>query len=504
MSHENQMDAAQTLGLIKGLTAVVQEQSNAMKDTTDQIKQLAATVENLTKSQPQSQSMGLHLPNLVLPGFTGKEPLDSFLERIQSLLITSNVPVQYWLTYLKQQCQKDSRAYDALNSAHEEHQKLLGPYVTKAGSAEYKALFAACVQDLQDKRGIPKDQQICELLETYYTMKQHPVETVADFAHRFCETQHNLDKLMPKIHSELELVYAFVIKLRPDISKDLISRDFHTFKTLQPLIAAAQHYESHAGPAAQPQKDNIELWQPKLNPASNHNKRHTQAANILYTNGQYQGPNSRTLPFNPTKDKSTKLCSSSPNSHRPKPNIKFDGKSKPGSQPQSGDLTHQICFHFNCNVRSGCEMTNNSCRNRRQHRCLTCNQWGCKQLNHSPQPHSNNFSHSSFKPDGTQAQVTASPPPNPNGDSCELKQILTDMKSAIQSDIHAVKSDMQSITSRIEKIEALPQSALASKSSVPQDILTKAPQFGNPAITAVPSYLDISDLDLVNKNILWT
>ena len=172
MSHENQMDAAQTLEVIKGLMAVVQEQSNAMKDTTDQIKQLAATVENLTKSQPQSQpqSMGLRLPNLVLPEFTGKEPLDCFLERIQSLLITSNVSIQYWLTYLTLQCQKDSRAYDALNSAHEEHQKMLGPDVMKAGPAEYKALFAACVQDLQDKRGIPKDQQICELLETYYLM----------------------------------------------------------------------------------------------------------------------------------------------------------------------------------------------------------------------------------------------------------------------------------------------------------------------------------------------
>ena len=149
-------------------------------------------------------------------------------------------------------------------------------------------------------------------------------------------------------------------------------------------------------------------------------------------------------------------------------------------------------------------MPNNSCRNRRQHRCLTCNQWGCQQLNRPPQPHSYNFSHSSFKPHGTQAQVTAPPPPNSSCDSCELKQILTDMKSAIQSDIHAVKSDMQSITSRIEKIEALPQSALASKSSAPQDILAKAPQFGNPAIAAVPNHLDISDLDLVNKNILWT
>ena len=64
---------------------------------------------------------------------------------------------------------------------------------------------------------------------------------------------------MPKIHSELELVYAFIIKLRPDISKDLISRDFHTFMTLQPLIAGAQCYESHAGRAAQPHDDNIEL-----------------------------------------------------------------------------------------------------------------------------------------------------------------------------------------------------------------------------------------------------
>ena len=222
----------------------------------------------------------------------------------------------------------------------------------------------------------------------------NPAETVADFSHRFCETQHSLDKLMPKIHSELELVYALVIKLRPDILKDLISRDFHTFKTLQPLIAAAQRYESHAGRAAQLHEDNIELWQPKLKPTSNHNKGPTQAANILYTDGQYQGPNFKTLPFNPIQDKSTKLRSSSPHSHRPKPNIKFGGKSRPDSQPQSGDPAHQICFHFNRNVRSGCEMPNNSCRNRRQHRCLTCNQWGCKQLNHPPQPHSNTFSES--------------------------------------------------------------------------------------------------------------
>ena len=38
---EQEMDAAQTLGLIKGLTSVIQEQSNAMKATNDQIQHLS-------------------------------------------------------------------------------------------------------------------------------------------------------------------------------------------------------------------------------------------------------------------------------------------------------------------------------------------------------------------------------------------------------------------------------------------------------------------------------
>ena len=123
MSLEQEMNTAQTLGLIKGLTSVVQEQSNAMKATSDQIQHLAITVENLTKVQQapvlSSQSLGLRLPNLVLLEYTGKEPLDRFLEQIESLLISSAVPTKHWITYLKQQCQKDTRAYDALNSAHQ-------------------------------------------------------------------------------------------------------------------------------------------------------------------------------------------------------------------------------------------------------------------------------------------------------------------------------------------------------------------------------------------------
>ena len=68
-------------------------------------------------------------------------------------------------------------------------------------------------------------------------------ETVADFAHRFCEIQHELDKRIPRIHCDLELIYAFLIKLREDISREFFWREFN-FKTLQGLITAAQRYET--------------------------------------------------------------------------------------------------------------------------------------------------------------------------------------------------------------------------------------------------------------------
>ena len=66
-------------------------------------------------------------------------------------------------------------------------------------------------------------------------MCQQANESVADFAHRFRETQHELEKLLPPIHrtpdkdgnTELELIFAFAIKLRESILKELISRDFN-------------------------------------------------------------------------------------------------------------------------------------------------------------------------------------------------------------------------------------------------------------------------------------
>ena len=117
-----------------------------------------------------------------------------------------------------------------------------------------------------------------ELLETYHTMRQNCHESVGDFAHRFCEMQHELEKLIPNIHGELELICAFVIKLREDISRDLISREFN-YITLQSLITVAQCYESHIGQNIGQEKlrssrnDELSQWQPR--PTQAHATIHT-------------------------------------------------------------------------------------------------------------------------------------------------------------------------------------------------------------------------------------
>ena len=91
MATSNEMDATEALGLIKGLTAVVQSHTDSMKTTNTQIQQLAATLENLTETEPTQSTptpnSGLRLPNLVLPEFTAKEPSDRFLDHLHNLLI---------------------------------------------------------------------------------------------------------------------------------------------------------------------------------------------------------------------------------------------------------------------------------------------------------------------------------------------------------------------------------------------------------------------------------
>ena len=70
------------------------------------------------------------MPNLILPEYTGKQSLEHFINQMESLLRLSGVPFKFWTTYFKQQCQKDSRAYDALAKAETSFAATLGSDTT--------------------------------------------------------------------------------------------------------------------------------------------------------------------------------------------------------------------------------------------------------------------------------------------------------------------------------------------------------------------------------------
>ena len=213
------------------------------------------------------------MPNLVLPIYTGHEHLDRFLTQLESILKASGVPTQYWLTNLKQQTQKDSRAFDAICEAETSNIKLLGEDPSKASPDEFLHLNETCVTALKAKCSKPRDQQLRELLSAYYTMRQQNDESMADFAHRFTETQNELEKLLPNIHrtpasdvnTDIKLITAFTIKLKNHIVKELISRDVkHT--SLQAVISAAECFEMHLPSMASTQlaegREDLSNWVP--------------------------------------------------------------------------------------------------------------------------------------------------------------------------------------------------------------------------------------------------
>eukprot|EP00794_Sanderia_malayensis_P015527 gene15527-biopygen13240 len=93
-----------------------------------------------------------------------------------------------------------------------------------------------------------REQQIRNLLATYYSLHQNPDESVSNFAHCFMETQHLLQKLVPGIHCfpdglQVELIHAFSIKLLPDIGKYLITRE-QPFTDLLAAVESAKRHES--------------------------------------------------------------------------------------------------------------------------------------------------------------------------------------------------------------------------------------------------------------------
>ena len=449
----------EVLGLVNGLASVVKDQQAASQDVNSQtqasIQALSDAVQKLSTAvsfKESTTASPLRLPQLTLPEFTGREDLDRFAEQLTHVLSSSGVSPKYWFPYLKQQCQKDARAFDIICSFETDSTFKLPE---KATNDEHLSFYDKCLCYLKKQRGIPKEQQIRQLLATYYSMMQQANESISDFAHRFRETQHSLEKLIPGIHlstdpknRETELVHAFTMKLKPTIAKQLLSRDT-AFPDLTSVIAAAKRYESVDSVLPTPEAD--QSWKPA----------------VLYAEKGETKPKQQFTPkkhFTPRQDNATGT---------------------------------KLCWFYNKFHTARCELPNNKCSKGFIHKCSQCFRQNCKLRFHLQQgsraSNSNsNREQNSSKP--SDRNVSA------NIVSTSDNATLVDtVKQAFEASIQELRRDLTaSIATEVEK--RLPQ----TPSSQANLVTSQDHIYGMPAVTALPSNSQLSDLDLADKNILWT
>ena len=151
--------------------------------------------------------------------------------------------------------------------------------------------------------------------------------------------QHSLARLIPEIHKtnkgkEIELIQAFAKKLRADISKDILARDFN-YPTLTALIEAAKRYETRAD--------------------SN-----TAAFDVAQ-------PSPQAMPTNVHQ-------------RVPRPfAAKHDKNPVPG----------ELCMQYNKFHRAYCETASGLRKKGYLHNCSHCHKFNCKAVKHSKNPKSN-------------------------------------------------------------------------------------------------------------------
>ena len=180
----------------------------------------------------------------------------------------------------------------------------------------------------------------------------------------------------------MELIFAFAIKLRESISKELISRDFK-YPSLQSIIEAAERYEVHGFSRVTHNQDLSPTWRPDAL-YSGHNmaarpRPNMNSNNMKYTNTanpNHNSPNGHGKPRLSNGPKSPIIPSFSHTGHS-------------GSRPQDpfqasgqGQKSKEICVKFNKFRKAHCELANDVCYYNRLHKCQVCYHWGCKALTH--------------------------------------------------------------------------------------------------------------------------
>ena len=358
---------------------------------------------------------------------------------------------------------------DIIAAAEKEFTAKLLKDPDKASPEEHQAYFDAVKNALLSQRGIPKEQQIRELLKEYYDMRQGASERVCDFAHRFLDVQTELAKLIPNIHytsyrNDLELQYTFAIKLRSDLQAEIISREFK-YVDLQEIIQIAERYEKIHLPSNANWKPDALYSQSTANPKST-----TPLSNSKTTACRYCKKDNHT----------SNNCFFKPASATPHLPPSQKTNAVPSPQPET-----TICRKYNTFHKANCELPDGSCKFNRQHKCLVCKQYKCKQLKHS--------AHSSV------VNVQSTPEPDKTDTILQQLKQLNSSVSTISVRVSALETQTQTQTHASQTTADTVQQHNQATVDIAQPHV-----IGFPAVSEIQSCAVNSDPNLADKHILWT
>ena len=354
-------------GLIAGLSEVVKGLATNLNTVATQVGAITAASHGQQSSETDpvvTQNPNLRLPTLQLPTFrqdtTVQDDISYFLERFQEQTAHLTPPVRQAL--LEQQCIGEwPRSVLSFCRSTE-------GFTAQTPSQQFDMYVKALREEFEE----PKDSKCRRLASELSAMVQDPSESIDQFAFKYKNVLHKLDKLGENLSKACPtyVTSQFISKLQPHIAQHIVLQADQITR-LDKAIEAARRIEQSFS-AKTPASQSLTSTSPGSTSTSTLADWKPSRSALVTTPTRFNSPRGS----HQQQQNSCWICGDTNHISR--------DCTKRTKRPTK--KTPEVCLNFNKFISAHCEQANNKCSAGRLHKCSNCNKWGCKAVRHKETP----------------------------------------------------------------------------------------------------------------------
>ena len=354
-------------GLIAGLSEVVKGLATNLNTVATQVGTITTASHGQQSSEADpvvTQNPNLRLPTLQLPTFrqdtTVQDDISYFLERFQEQTAHLTPPVQQAL--LEQQCIGEwPRSVLSFCRSTE-------GFTAQTPSQQFDMYVKALREEFEE----PKDSKCRRLASELSAMVQDPSEKIDQFAFKYKNVLHKLDKLGENLSKSCPtyVTSQFISKLQPHIAQHIVLQADQITR-LDKAIEAARRIEQSFY-AKTPASQSLTSPSPGSTFTSTLVDWKPSRSALVTTPTRFNSPRGS----HQQQQNSCWICGDTNHISR--------DCTKRTKRPTK--KTPEVCRNFNKFISAHCELANNKCSAGRLHKCSNCNKWGCKAVRHKETP----------------------------------------------------------------------------------------------------------------------